>query len=350
MRAIIHYALHITHSKMRYFLLFLAIALWAGGCSRSVMKWFYQTNVVADDYRYGDLYRLSNLPQFKDPQTPCPPLEKASTSLPDNKTNTHLYLIGDSFTEPQRIGKQDFPVSHYQYVHWDKRAAVQLDTTKRNILLLETVERHFREHFSRPVAELAVVPDTNRKPAPEPIPWSRQLFDQIQSKGIEERLETVLFSQDLFLWFKELKASINFNWFDRVPPTVGISRDRRHLFVDLDTDTTKRLNSSFAPLSDNEVNALVDSVNATADQFRQQGFDAVYLSIIPNKASILDPGQGQYNHLIERVQKHPNLRVPFVDIYSEYVRKPQQVYALGDSHWNCTGRALWLKGVKGLLR
>ncbi len=332
---------------VRFFFLFLAIALWAGGCSHSVMKWFYQTNVIADDYRYGDLYRLANLPQFKDPQTPCPDSTYSPSALlsKPRTTPTHLYLIGDSFTEPQRIGKRNFPVSHYHYVHWDKRSEIQLDTTKRNILLLETVERHFREHFSRPIAELAVVPDTTQRSAPEPISWRRQLFDQIKSKGIEERLETVLFSQDLFLWLKELKASINLNWFDRVPPTVGISRDKQHLFVDLDTDTTKHLNSSFAPLSDTEVNALVDNLNLTADRFKKQGFDEVYMSIIPNKASILDPNRGQYNHLIERVQQHPKLRVPFVDIYSKYARQPQQVYALGDSHWNCTGRALWLKAV-----
>lgn len=333
---------------IKYITLFLAIALWAGGCSRSVMKWFYQTNVIADDYRYGDLYRLSNLPQFKDPQTSCRELETPSPTQSGDATNTHLYVIGDSFTEFPRIDQRDFPVSHYQYVHWDNRKEVQLDTTKRNILLLETVERHFREHFSRPIAELTVVADTTKRTAPEPVAWKRQLFDQIQSKGIEERLETVLFSQDLFLWFKELKASINLSWFDRVPPTVGISQDRQHLFVDLDTDTTKHLNSSFALLSDKEVNVLVDSVNATAARFQKQGFDAVYLSMIPNKASILDPGQGPYNHLIERVQQHPRLRVPFADVYSVYAKQPKQVYALGDSHWNCTGRALWLTSVKEL--
>ncbi|TAE27825.1 MAG: hypothetical protein EAZ91_15650 [Cytophagales bacterium] len=325
---------------MRYLFLFIAIVLWLGGCSRTVMHWFYETNVVADDYRYGDLYRLANLPQFKEPQPPCP-----SPALSSDTAQTHLYLIGDSFTEPQRISKRDFPVSHFQYVHWDNRSRVQLDTAKRNVLLLETVERHFREHFSRPVVELTVVTDSTQRPAPEQVSWSKALFDQIQSKGIEERLETVLFSQDMFLWFKELKASINLNWFDRVPPKVGISGDRNHLFVDLDVDTTKRLNASFAPLPDQELNDLVDSLNATAERFRKQGFDAVYLSMIPNKASILEPNRGQYNRLIERVQAHPRLRVPVVDVYSHYARQPGAVYANGDSHWNCTGRAIWLREV-----
>jgi hypothetical protein len=330
---------------LKYLFFFLAIALWMGGCSRTVMRWYYQTGVIADDYRYGDLHRLANLPQFKDPQMPCPPVQDRNSKVSADSAETHLYLIGDSFAEPQRIGQRDFPVSHYHYVHWDSQSRVQLDTTKRNVLLLETVERHFREHFSRPVTELAVVADTSQKPAPQTVSWRKQLFDQIQSKGIEERLETVLFSQDLFLWFKELKASINLNWFDRVPPKVGISQDKQHLFVDLDVDTSKHLNASFAPLPDAEVDRLVDSLNTTAQQFRQQGFDGVYLAIIPNKASILEPNRGAYNHLIERVQRHPRLRVPTVDIYSVYARHPQQVYALGDSHWNCTGRELWLKAV-----
>ncbi|WP_019986694.1 hypothetical protein [Rudanella lutea] len=328
---------------VRYTFLFLAIALWAGGCSREVMKWYYQTNLVADDYRYGDLYRLANLAQFKDPQTEC--REASTPVLSSDTARTHLYLIGDSFAEPQRIGKADFPVSYYQYVHWDTRRTAQLDTSKYNVLLLETVERHFREHFSRPVAELTLVPDTTQRPTPTPEPWTRQLFALIQSKGIEERLETVLFSQDFFLWFKELKAAMNLNWFDRATPKVGISRDRQHLFVDLDTDTTKRLNSSFVSLPDSELDALVDSVNATAARFRQQGFDAVYLSVIPNKASILEPERGPYNRLIERVQQHPRLQVPVVDVYGVYARQPKQVYALGDSHWNCYGRSLWLKAV-----
>jgi hypothetical protein len=335
---------------MRYFLLFLAMALWAGGCSRTVMKWYYQTGIIADDYRYGDLYRLSSLPQFKEPQTRCAPYRDGKSEIPTpvNATDpreTHLYLIGDSFAEPQRISGRDFPVGHYHYVHWDQRSRVQLDTTKRNVLLLETVERHFREHFSRPVSELAVVIDTTQKIPSVDGNWRRQLFDLIQSKGIEERLETVLFSQDIFLWFRELKASLNLNGFDRVPPTVGLSHERKHLFVDLDVDTTKVLNASFAPLADAEVERLVDSLNATATRFRQQGFDAVYLSIIPNKASLLEPQRGTYNHLIERVQRHSRLQVPAVDIYSVYARKPQAVYALGDSHWNCTGRERWLRAV-----
>ncbi|GAA4460623.1 hypothetical protein GCM10023189_35990 [Nibrella saemangeumensis] len=328
---------------LRYLILGIALLLYAGGCSRDVMHWFYQTGVITDDYRYGDLYRLSNLPQFKDPQEPCPPGTDQAQPVADS---VHLYLIGDSFTEPQRIGQRDFPVGYYHYTHWEKQSRVQPDPTRHNVLLLETVERHFREHFSRPVSNLTVVTDSNRVPAPQPPAPSklRQLSEQIKSTGLEERLETVLFSHDLFMWFKERKASLNFWFFDRINPKVGISADRQHVFAGLDTDTTT-ISSSFTPLPDAELNALVDSLNTVYDRYRALGFDAVYLSIIPNKASVLDPAQGNYNRLIERFQQHPKRRMPVIDIYGVYTRAKEPIYAVGDSHWNCTGRALWLREV-----
>ena len=350
---------------MRYLILLIVSILWLGGCSREVMQTLYKTGVIADDYRYGDLYRLSNLPQFKDPVQPCPPdpgLPRPELSAPGQKTA--LYVIGDSFTEPERLSRRDFPDSDFLRTKWENKNTVTLDPAKQNVLLIETVERHVREHFAQPVDNLTIIPNTStsadgqlHQPRQKTIPVSadnrashvsvtRQLSDFIQSKGIEERLETVLFSHDVFLWFKELKASLNLNRFGRVAPTVGISQNRNHLFAGLDTDTTKRKNSSFIPLPDAELNALIDTINATANRHRGLGFDAVYLSIIPNKASILDPTQGQYNHLVERVEASPRLRVPTISVYADYKRQPTNVYATGDSHWNCTGRRIWVEKVR----
>ena len=342
---------------VRYSVLLLAAFLWLGGCSRDMMHFFYRTSIVQDEYRFGDLYRLSNLPQFKELQQPCGN-QKAQPTTPANATGKsyNLFIIGDSFTEPQRIGKQSLtnegiPVNSYHRTHWEDQKRIQLDTTQYNILLLESVERHFREHFAKAVTNLDVVEDTTQTlPATAQISWSRMLFDQIRSKGIEERLETTLFSQPVFEWLKEVKATLTLNWFDRWSPKVGLSTDRQHIFVDLDVDTTKRLNSSFAPLADSEINSLVDSVNATALRYKKAGFDAVYLSLIPNKVSILEPMRGPYNHLIERIQRHPRLQVPVIDVYSVYKNAKQPVYAISDSHWNCLGQRLWLQETKRCMR
>ena len=126
---------------------------------------------------------------------------------------------------------------------------------------------------------------------------------------------------------------------------MALSRDKQHIFVGLDTDTTTGKTALFTPLPDPDLNAYVDSLNQTYDRYRALGFAGVYLSIIPNKTTLLDPGLGHYNHLIERVQQHPRLRMPVVDVYGVYRNAREPIYALSDSHWNCRGRALWLQTV-----
>ena len=329
---------------LRYFILAIATVLWAGGLSGTVSRWLYKAGVIVDDYRFGDLYRLSALPQFKQAQPDCP-----TESLASDTASAHLYIIGDSFTEEQRIGPSDFPVSHYQRVAWEHRQRAQLDPSKRNVLVLESVERHFREHFATPVTELTVETDTAQTPTPR-LPLRKRLATEFHWNGVEERLESTLFSQNWAIWFRELKARLTFGWFDRVSTGVSLSTDNRHLFLRSDTDTTKPLNSSFSPLTDREVNALVDSVNAVADRYKKLGFDDVYLSIIPNKASILEVGRADYNRLVERVQESPKLRVKAIDVFSLYQSTKPSPYLPSDTHWNCTGRTIWLDQVRKTAR
>ncbi|MBO0935941.1 hypothetical protein J2I47_05230 [Fibrella sp. HMF5335] len=331
---------------VRYLVLVVVCVLWLGGCFQPVMHQLYETKVIVDDYRYGDLYRLSNLPQFKERQQRCPQHASVLTTKPVSETAPNLYVIGDSFTEHGRLAANDLPVHWLRWQHWEdpKNQVVQLDTTRRNILLLESVERHFREHAAGPINNLLVVADSNRtnSPKPEQPSWRAQLVDMVRSKGIEERLETVLFSHDLFQFFREQKAVLNQLWFDRVAPTVSLSTNKQHLFTDLDTNPDKPLNSSFAPLTNAEVDTLVAHLNQSAARYKQAGFDDVLLSIIPNKATLLDPNRGKYNHLIERIQQHPALTARVVDVYQPFLTQHPAPYALSDSHWNCAGRQIWL--------
>lgn len=120
---------------MKYFIIFIVLIFWLGGCSATMMRHLYKTGVIADDHRYGDLYRLSNLPQFKDPVHPCPDVYTVH-----RRTNvgSNLYVIGDSFTEPSRLSQQDFRVGQYLRVRWDDQLKVHLDTARQNVLLINT--------------------------------------------------------------------------------------------------------------------------------------------------------------------------------------------------------------------
>jgi len=359
---------------IKYVLLFIFSVLWIVGCHPTLRHTAFEWGLAADSYRYGDLYHLANLPQFKKRVEICP---KTYTNK-HHSNNNALYIIGDSFTEKERINADDFNSREFLRIHWNDSLTVHLDTTKRNVLLLETVERHFREHFAVSVRQFTVHSPQSTVHSPQPIADSRQpsavsrqpiadnrppiadnrppiAVSQIAKtwteilKESEESLTYFLFYYDFFLFFKELKASLNLRWFDRHSDQVAITPDGKNILYRWDTDSI-RITSCFKYLSDKELNSLVVGVNKARDFYLAQGFDAVYLSIIPNKTSVVAPEMGNYNHLIERVQQHPQLKTPFIDVLAAYTQHPQGVYSLSDTHWNCTGQGIWLEAVNQRLR
>jgi hypothetical protein len=269
--------------------------------------------------------------------------------------NVNLYIIGDSFTEEQRVSKKDIIAANYTNIHWSKETDIQLDTTQKNILILETVERTFKEHFSQEVDNFNLgkinQENTERKS------WKRRLKEKIdrsiafifpKSESIEQRFEASLFSYDFFLKFRELKANLNNIFFDRIEKKVILSKDKNNIFFSEESSPTDS-HSAFYPFNDKEKAVLVNNINNTQKKYLSEGFDEVYLSIIPNKVSILAQDLGNYNHLIERIQADSSLNTPIIDTYSEFIQNPSKYYLKSDSHWTCEGRDLWLKKVNKIL-
>ncbi|GAB3181836.1 hypothetical protein GCM10027291_51860 [Telluribacter humicola] len=309
------------------------------------MQQLAKVEILPDDYRYGDLYRLSNLPQFRDDRQSCQ--EYTPPTKPSGK-KIHLYLIGDSFTEAQRVGAQDFPVDQYQYVHWENVLHIKLDTTATNILLLESVERHFREHLAT-ASITNLVPDSATYQADPHAPRIMAEVDNLFSSSLtEDRLELLLFQYDPILAFKELKASFNYRFFDRANDKVTVSEDGNHVVYYLDTDTTS-ITSSYAHIRNSQVDTLVQNITENTRRFKEMGFDHVVLSIIPNKSSVLIPYFYNYNQLIERIYNHPALPIPYVDVLEDFRKIKDQSYLIGDSHWTCQGQYLWLDKVNNLI-
>jgi hypothetical protein len=314
---------------LSYLLIILLSAIWMVGCSAHLQTYLSQQGMLPDDYRYGDLYRLSNLSAFKQSRTTCK-RTPASPRLP-----IHLYVVGDSFLEKQRISLQDFGVQRYTYTHWKDTLKVQLDTAAVNVLLLETVERHSREHLAARIRnyEIGIAPTLPSR--------SPDWLDMVFPNKVEEKLERLLFSNDIALFFRELKADLNYRLFGRVNDQVAISKGGKAIFTSMDTDTTQ-IRSSYKALNNSELHTLVQHLNEAQVYYQKQGFDAVLMSVIPNKASILAPEDGSYNHLIERLEQHPHLQVPAVSVYGAFAQDRQRYYERSDSHWNCAGEQLWL--------
>ena len=330
---------------VKYLVLMIAIYLWIQAYSPVVYKEIGgKLRLFPDDYRYGDLYRLSYLPQFKQDALECEHVHF------EHKKPIQLFLIGDSFTEEPKINLQDFPIEKYQYVHWAKHANYKLDTTKRNILILETVERTFKEHFSKVVNNFSNEEDIREKSSfKQKIKIEvDELEKNIAPKGTEDRLAHTLFNYDFFLWFRELKAGLNLKLFGRTEDEVVLSKDKTHIFYKEEADSTD-LHSAFYPIHQTEIDLFVKNINQTRETYLQAGFEEVYLSIIPNKISILSPDFGKYNHLIERIQGDNRLETPLIETYSIFKKTPQKYYLKSDTHWTCDGRAVWLEKVNSVL-
>ena len=318
-------------------LLFFGV-IWLAGCSNEILSTLYKTEIIPDDYRYGDLYRLSNLKEFKDPHRGCPGLPVAIST-----EKIALYIIGDSFTEKQRIDSSDFAVTRYQWAHWGEILHLKLDTTFKNIILLESVERNVRPHFGTPIAN--IIPDTATFIAhPADTRFMHQLDAMFASDGVEDRLNTILFQFDPMLKFRELKSWINQKFFDRTDPKVTLSDDGNTLAYYEDTDSTL-INSSYNYVADAEIDSLVAVINFDKIFLEGQGFDEVWFSIIPNKATILMPDYGHYNHIIDRIERHPELKVSSIDVLEDFKQIQQDAYLKGDSHWSCAGQYIWLEKV-----
>lgn len=326
---------------LKYITLLIFGFLWFLGCSRDTVVYLVDSGFIGDDFRYGDLYRLSNLSGYR------VPVEKCDLPYKGPKASVALYLAGDSFTEEGRVNRNQYATDRYfrSFVA-DESVPLELVPGKK-IMVIETVERHLRERFSeKPWRNWVVKPAAGSVPASEPFSF-RKLYDAVVDYELpyrEEMHESVLFSSDLILKIKELKADFNYRVFGRVDPKVGVLQDE--LVYDL--DLAPGISSVYDPVQEEEITRIVKHANATRQYYQSLGFDEVYLSIIPNKSSLLIKDDEAYNHLVERVESHPDLQVPLISVWKAFTQR--NYYQKGDSHWDCAGQKVWVDAVNEKLK
>lgn len=317
-----------------YLTLLIFSFLWFLGCSKSTVRWLSEKGLVADDYRYGDLYRFSHLPEFRTPVEKCDDTPKFTTQI----DSIHLILAGDSFTEEGRIFASDFQAGHFTRVHVASPTSVSIDSNQHNVLVIQTVERHFRERFQEVYKNVLV----NQEIKLTPPDVSENLL-ALRIPYNEERHEAALFSHDFFFRIKEWKALLNDRIFGRIDENVIRSVDKKHIFYAV--DRKPGVTSSQESISDEQILEYVENINQTAQYYQKLGFQEVILSIIPNKSSILGQSDGEYNRLIERIQAHPNLRVKCLDMYHPLMKLGESGFDKGDTHWSCAGKSIWIETV-----
>lgn len=306
---------------------------------------------------YGDLYSLSYLPNFRIP-VPAEDVEQLTGAGLNTEDKTiNLYALSDSYLwglldHPQLFNK----VNQIKYVvsNTHNIQPIVLDTSKRNVLIMEVVERNVRPLFSDSLYLQSFLhfykpgDDTSKI---KTATYRARFHFKFKIKEIDNNIEYNVWDYRLFTPLKEAKAGFTYRYFNRTHKDVAVSADGKQLFYGPTVDTAGEL-SSFSKVSNAQLDDLVNNLNAAAAHYKKQGFKAVYLSVIPNPVTIMAPGfHGyRYNGLIPRLQQHPALELKVIDTYSAFVKSPLPLFLRNDTHWNLEGKKTWLGLVNDALR
>ncbi len=259
-------------------------ALLVVALSPPMQRWFDQHGFIPNQYSYGDLYNLSNVPHFKEidivENGDLTEADKPANHIPD----VDLYTLGDSFTNIDT----SFYAGHRNFHRWVGNRIpleVTLDTTRKNILVVQVIERVLQERLYSPEIESMFVyggfvpKGTSGRPTepdispmiPEPeTSWLLARFGE----QISQRIEFLVFNGAISTRFKEAKAELLFHIFGRTTGTA-VSGNRKHMFYDVEVDTTSNY-SSFRSITNQRLDTLVDNLNTMRRHYLKMGFNEVY--------------------------------------------------------------------------
>ena len=336
-----------------FFIVFGLVVLWMS-TSRTAMQFIAEHRDTekwwgAYPCLHGDLISMSYLDIVKrfNPPVNHTLLKKPAYNGP---RNTVLYLHGDSYT--YRLPDSVFSgLSQLCLIDRNHGMNYHLDSTKRNILVIEVSERYLRAYFSGLQILDEVCDSVIKKKS---IAWVHSVIfhnhtfasilpdlhiPDLFNKYINQNLQCNLFNYNFIMPMFESKAALNYYIFNRASGDVVISKDRNFLFLK-ETVSLTDVGSSYIPLKEEDISKLVSNFNAIYTHYKDNGFSEVYLSMIPNSATIMQP-KG-YNNLIPLIQNDRRLKMKIIDAWASFSKSPVVLYQPGDTHWNISGKQLWI--------
>ena len=318
--------------------------------SRDNEKWWGK-----HQFNHGDLASMSYLDY----------LNKFNSSLvwDTKKSDYHgqcnavLFLHGDSYT--WKLADSVFSgICAYKFIGWAGSYKYKLDKTKKNILVIEASEHLLRNYYGTTqiidqlhdttissYSTTGKTPHGNYRPRYSSFLPDLKIND-LFNKYINQNIQFNLFNYNFITPMFGTKAAINLYLFDRASGNVVISNDKEYLFLGESVDR-ESAGSSCSPLAKEEIDHLVSNFNTIYDYYKTSGFKEIYLSIIPNTVSVVQPEE--YNNLIPQIQSNPRLKMKVIDMYSVLKRSPGLLLAKGDTHWNSKGRQVWVDMVNNIL-
>jgi len=294
----------------------------------------------SDNHFYGDMYNLSNLPEFKKPLNNT----KASVvtiNCLNNVRDVNLYAILDSYLYDHINDLSNIcRIKKFKYSRWghdEENYKIYPDSSK-NILLIEVSERSIRKYIHKQsiLDKLSPVALIVKEGA------YRKVMNMLFNSSIGQNLEYNLFEYQFLNCLKEIKATINYKWFNRVNRDVTIAPDKKYLLYNKTIEVNpKETTSSFLPVTNAEVDKLVEDLNFVNNYYKSLGFKEVYFSVIPNPVTILYPQYKNHNQIISKIYSHKNLEIKLIDVVKDFKNSNLQLYSNSDTHWNDNGYILW---------
>ena len=301
----------------------------------------------------GDLVSISYLDKVKRFQE-IDPFIFVRPADDTGSRNIDLYIYGDSYLK-------EVPDSAFACVnsyHFCRRGYEDmnytLDRHKKNILIIEIGERFARVEF-----ELQEMMRHFKKKQPEtsslhlsarPLIYAKFLDLDIFSPDINRNLEFNLYGYRFWDEVKFAKASVTYYLFKRAVGDASVSDDGSRLFLK-ETLAENGRASSYYPFDERELQVYFSQLNAYFKYYKADGFDEVYLSIIPNPVTILQ--HKNYNGLIPALQNPDSLKgMHVIDMYTPFLKDPNpgRLFRIGDTHWSNYGIQIWVNAVNAELR
>lgn len=295
----------------------------------------------------GDLYNMSFLSAYNGP------LQYHLRKATPEAHGIGVYLFCDSYLI-SHVEKENFYGADtlIKIKWWDQnsyRSIASLDTTLKNILIIELAERFVRDacgDFNLMTAPLTFKPDGNdQNDKSTEGTTQKEKRDFIEkhffNPNINSNLELNLFSYKIFNKVKEMKGDLNFHLFNRVSNEVYVDTEKQFLYFKPTLSGDIRSNSFF-PIDSNELKNIVTTLGHVKTHYLQSGFDEVYFTFIPNPVSVIHPDLGKYNQLMPSLYAVDTAFFKSIDVYSIFKKDPKRYYANNDTHWNSTGLQTWL--------
>ena len=300
-----------------------------------------------DGYYYGDLFKMSDLTDFKIP------LKKFGKTELHTATSSRIFTMGDSFFQvdaeseifAERLEKEiKKPVFDLAAISTDPLAVLQkigYQKGEEKVLVLESIERYVPANAagygktSEPSNKSKFKKAVNR--------WCWALFNNTDMD--------YFFSHNRIIYpLRTLVADFKYRVLGMVNYRVrALSKDPVKLFYGSEVLSSRR------NISDEDIRRFAQSIKKLSVDLKEKYNLVLVYVAVPNSYSIYydldESGFGFYNQFLPRLQKElANLQVNFFDLYSLYVdyrAKGGQdlLYFANDSHYNSAGKEILVKAT-----